>query len=99
MPSDREQVLNDLQQRWRAIFGALAGGGEVPPTQRLRTEGMMETLVMLNFYTEQELQAEMAACYRDCYGAPLENGWQEWFPFPQIPGFGTRAPVYPSTSL
>ena len=97
MSSQREQVLNELRQRWRAIFAALAGGGEVPPAQRLRTEGMMETLVILGLYSEQELQAALAACYRDCYGVPLEQGWQEWFPFPQIPGFGQRAPVYPST--
>jgi len=57
---------------------------------------MMEALAMSGLAGERELQDAMAASYLSCYGEPLEEGWRELFPFPQIPGFGLRAPVYPS---
>ena len=48
-----------------------------------------------------DLQAAMAACYGEVFGTTLEQEWgcqwHELFPFPQIPGFGMRAPVVPST--
>ena len=91
------QARQELESRWRQMFTALADGGEVPPSRRLRTEGMMETLVLLDLATEAELQDAMAAIYSDCYGESLPEDWRELFPFPQIPGFGRRAPVYPST--
>jgi hypothetical protein len=93
----KQQPLEQLEQRWRNIFGSLAAGGEVPPARRLRTEGMMEALVMLELTTEAELQEAMAVCYEACFKEALQSDWRELFPFPQIPGFGQRAPVYPST--
>ena len=93
----KHQALEELQRRWRDIFSSLAGGQDVPPSQRLRAEGMMETLVLLELATEAELGEALADCYLECFGTPLEDDWQEWFPFPQVPGFGRRAPVYPST--
>ena len=99
--ADEQVARQELEQRWRRIFATLHTGGEVPPTLRLRAEGMMETLVLLNLASEQELQQRMAACHRAELGESLEQGWgerwQDMFPFPQIPGFGLRAPVYPST--
>jgi len=97
MPKKRE-ALEELNRRWTIIFSTLAGGGEVAPSLRLRTEGMMESLVLLDLATDVELQQAMEACYRDCYGESLPADWRELFPFPQVPGFGQRAPVYPSTS-
>ena len=92
----------ELERRWQQLFGTLAGGGEVAPSQRLRAEGMMETLVLLGYATPQQLQQSMAGCYQAAFNDSLEQVWGEhWrdvFPFPQIPGFGQRAPVYPSTS-
>ena len=96
MPIHAKAALEQLRQRWRAIFDALAGGGEVPPAQRLRAEGMMETLVLLELATAEELQEAMAEVYETSYGEPLPPDWQDLFPFPQVPGFGRRAPVYPS---
>jgi hypothetical protein len=90
-----------LEERWRRIFATLQEGGEVPPAVRLRTEGMMEAAVLLGLATPEELQRSMAACYDEAFPEPLERAWgeswKELFPFPQIPGFGVRAPVYPST--
>ena len=96
MPKKRA-LLEELENRWRLIFSRLVEGGEVPPTLRLRAEGLMEALVLLELATEEELQFAMAACYADYYSAPLPVDWRELFPFPQIPGHGLRAPVYPST--
>ena len=94
----KEEALEELNRRWRFIFSTLEGGGEVPPSLRLRTEGIMESLVLLELATEMELQEAMETCYRDCYREGLPADWRALFPFPQVPGFGQRAPVYPSTS-
>jgi hypothetical protein len=96
MPKKRA-LLEELKNRWCSIFSRLASGGEVPPSLRLRAEGMMEALVLLQLATVDELQSAMATCYADYYSAPLPVDWRELFPFPQIPGYGRRAPVYPST--
>ena len=93
----RELALEHLRQRWTAIFTCLQQGGEVPPSQRLRAEGMMQLLVELELASASQLQAAMAQCYQQCYGLALPADWVDLFPFPQIPGFGVRAPVYPST--
>ncbi len=98
MPKKADQAMQELHRRWQAIFSLLASGGEVSPGLRLRTEGMMETLALLDLYSIEQLQQEMAACYSSCESRPLPPDWSELFPFPQIPGFGQRAPVYPSTS-
>ena len=97
MSEGEQQARRELEDRWRRMFRTLAEGGEVPPSQRLRAEGMMETLVLLQLATESELQDAMAAAHDEHLGATLPEDWRELFPFPQIPGFGRRAPVYPST--
>jgi hypothetical protein len=96
MPKKRA-LLEELDNRWRLIFSRLSDGGEVPPSLRLRAEGLMEALVLLELATVDELQSAMATCYADYYSDPLPVDWRELFPFPQIPGHGRRAPVYPST--
>ena len=62
----------------------------------------MEALVLLGVASSEELQSAMAKCYLQEYGVSLlqqwGEDWNEMFPFPQIPGFGQRAPVYPSTA-
>jgi hypothetical protein len=91
----------ELEARWRAMFTALAGGDDVPPTQRLRAEGMMETAVLLGIATPDALTAAMERCYRAAFGRGIDDDfgydWQAFFPFPQIPAMGVRAPVYPTT--
>ena len=98
MPKNPELAWAELERRWREIFTALRDGGEVPPGRRLRAEGMMETLVLLEIAEADAVQDALANCYREVNGTPLREDWRELFPFPQIPGFGRRAPVYPSTS-
>ena len=98
MPKNDEAALTELNERWHLIFTRLAGGSEVPPGMRLRAEGFMEALVALGVATEEGLQATMAQRYEEIFSEPLGSDWRELFPFPQVPGFGPRAPVYPSTS-
>jgi hypothetical protein len=97
----KQAGLSELDRRWHYIFSTLFSGGEIAPAPRLRAEGMMETLVILGVASPDELQARMAACYKAEFGESLEQtwgeAWQRLFPFPQIPGFGQRAPVFPST--
>jgi len=91
----------ELERRWRGIFTALASGSEVPPAVRLRAEGMMEAAVLLGVASAGELTAALERCYRAEFGhdiaAAWGEDWQTFFPFPQIPAMGRRAPVYPST--
>lgn len=96
------QVLEaELEQRWRALFAALEAGDDASPTQRLRTEGMMEAAVLVTTATPETLTGAMDRCYRSVYGRSIAEDfggdWQEFFPFPQIPAMAKRAPVYPST--
>lgn len=95
-----EPLLQELQLRWQRMFEALAAGSDVPPAQRLRTEGMMEAAV-LGGARESALDAAMDDCYRRAWGHRLEADfgpqWRNFYPFPLIPAVGLRAPVHPST--
>ncbi len=94
-------LQTEIEQRWRAMFAALAGGDDVSPALRLRTEGMMEVAVLLAIATPGELLDAMERCYQTAYGRGISEDfgadWQAFFPFPQIPAMARRAPVYPST--
>lgn len=96
-----EKLMQELQHRWTTMFVALAEGADLPPAQRLRTEGMMEAAALLGEATEEELSLAMEACYQAAFGQSLTadfgEDWQAFFPFPQIPAMARRAPVYPST--
>jgi len=91
----------ELEQRWQRMFTDLASGADVPPGQRLRTEGMMEAAALLGIATPAALVESMGRCYRAAFGRGIDDefgaDWQEFFPFPQIPAMAQRAPVYPST--
>ncbi len=99
--SSETPPLDALRDRWRALFGRLAEGQDLAPAQLLRTEGMMETLVLLQLATADELQVAMAECYLECFGHSLADrwgdDWAELFAFPTIPAIMARAPVIPST--
>ena len=94
-------LIGALNSRWRQIFITLSAGGDVSPGLRLRTEGIMEAVILLKEETTEELQQLMDSAYAEVYGMNLAESfgadWQEFFPFPQIPAMSRRAPVYPST--
>ena len=95
-------LLAELEARWLAMFTALAEGDDLPPAQRLRSEGLMEAAVMLGLAAAAELDTAMDTCYREACGRTLAQDfgadWRAFYPFPQIPALGRRAPVYPSTA-
>ena len=84
------------------MFAALAAGDDVPPTQRLRAEGLMEAAVLVGEMTTLELDEAMARCYLEAFDRTITvefgEDWRDFYPFPQIPAMGRRAPVYPSTA-
>ena len=97
-----DALTRELHGRWQAMFTALAAGEDVPPARRLRAEGMMEAALLLGLASADELLRAMDACYLAAYGRAIAEDfgadWQDFYPFPQIPAMGKRAPVYPSTA-
>ena len=61
----------------------------------------MEAAVLCGEAPAEVLQADLDEAYREVFGRSLAaefgEDWREFFPFPQIPGFMRRAPVWPST--
>lgn len=95
-------LLEELIQRWSHMFTALGSGDHLPPSVLLRTEGMMEALALVaTDLSPAAIDVEMNRCYAQALGRTLEEefgeDWREFYPFPQIPAVGRRAPVYPST--
>lgn len=96
-----DELLEELERRWRAMFEALAAGDDLPPGERLRAEGMMEAAVLVGAAPADELLTRMDARYAQAFGQPLADAfgadWRDVFPFPQVPAMARRAPVYPTT--
>lgn len=96
-----EILANELKQRWTTMFAALAAGDDVPPSMRLRTEGVMESALLLGDASMEEMDQAMGQCYQQAFHSSITEDfgtdWREFYPFPQIPAMGLRAPVYPST--
>ena len=91
-----------LRKRWLTAFAQLNEGEDWPPGSRMRTEGMMEAVVLLQPDSRERLITAMDECYREIFDCGLDDAfgkdWQQFYPFPQIPAMMRRAPVYPSTS-
>lgn len=94
-------LMKELELRWTAMFTALAAGDDLPPTRRLRTEGLMEAVVLVDAASAQEVDEAMDGCYLQAFGKTIAGDfgedWRAFYPFPQIPAMARRAPVYPST--
>ena len=96
-----DALLDEIERRWRCLFVTLSTGVDVPPSQRLRVEGMMEAAALQGAASRDELLASMDRCYREVFGRAISedvgSDWARFFPFPEIPAMARRAPVYPST--
>jgi hypothetical protein len=96
------EVHSEIHTRWRQMFTTLLAGSDLPPTQRLRTEGLMEAITLLGALAPERVQEQMDTVYREVFGRSLAEDfgvqWRDFFPFPQIPAMSARAPVYPSTA-
>jgi len=95
------KLIDTIDQRLQALLAQLSAGLDAPPGQRLRLEGLMEAAVLAEIASEADLRALLEARYREAFGRTLEDdlgeGWQSFFPFPQVPAMARRAPVFPST--
>lgn len=95
------EVRRELARRWVHMLQRVAAGDDIPPSLRLRAEGLMEALVLGGEASAEELQSAMCGCHLQELGHSLDSvlggHWREHYPFPQIPFFQQRAPVYPST--
>ena len=96
-----EALLDEIRGRLRDLLTQLARGGDAPPAQRLQLEGMLEAAVLAGAASSQLLDEELMALYQEAFERTLEEDfgadWRDFYPFPQIPATGRRAPVYPST--
>lgn len=95
------QLVETLRTRLIALYAASMQGDDVAPGDALRTEGLLEAAALLGILSETKLVDLVAVCYREAYGRALEDDfgehWRTFFPFPQIPLMGRRAPVVPTT--
>lgn len=98
----RDRIITELQTRWRGMYAALERGEDVAPARGLRAEGMMEAAVLAGAASPQELDRLLEDCCRECTGrslaATLGDDWRQFHPFPELPLWMRRAPVYPSTA-
>ena len=90
-----------IEIRLRALMERLAVGDDAPPAQRQRLEGLCEAAAYIGEFDEQSLDAFLERLHDDIFGesltARLGEAWRDYHPFPQLPLFGQRAPVSPST--
>ncbi|MCB1699179.1 MAG: hypothetical protein KDI34_23410, partial [Halioglobus sp.] len=63
--------MKELELRWTAMFTALAAGDDLPPTRRLRTEGLMEAAVLVDAASAQEVDEAMDGCYLQAFGKTI----------------------------
>ncbi|NQY03206.1 MAG: hypothetical protein HRT76_08075 [Halieaceae bacterium] len=94
-------VKEEWERRLLEMFRRAAAGDDVPPAMQLRAEGLMEALLLCGQDTISGLQSRMSELHEREMGESLEQrlgeAWAEMHPFPEIPVFMQRAPVYPST--
>ncbi|TGD75751.1 hypothetical protein E4634_02435 [Mangrovimicrobium sediminis] len=97
-----QALLDELAQRWQAMFEALARGEDLPPGRRLRAEGMAEAAVIAGIASAAELDRAMDDCYNAAFGrrlaADFGADWRQFHRFPEIPAVTRRAPVVPTTA-
>ncbi len=70
-------LQDELKLRWNYMFAALAGGGDVPPAQRLRVEGMMEAAALLEVASNEQLVQAMGECYKVAFGRSIAEDFGE----------------------
>ncbi|MEQ8262697.1 hypothetical protein [Pseudohaliea sp.] len=96
-----DPIREELERRWQQMLERAAAGDDLPPALRLRTEGLMEALVLAGAVEPAALSAAMAEAWRQAMGEPLAatlgDDWESVHPFPAIPFYQARAPVVPST--
>ena len=91
-----------VMTRLKEIFDRLRAGQDIPPALRLRTEGLMEALVLAGDMTADDFDNTLEEQHTAYCGASLSDtlgpDWRQFHPFPELPIWMDRAPVFPSTS-
>lgn len=94
-----DRLEAELRARWQAMLQRVRDGDDIPPSLRLRAEGLMEALVLAGARDPESLQAAMVEAWHDAIGEPLATSlgedWRRVHPFPAIPFYMARAPVVP----
>jgi len=92
-----EGLLQEIDQRGRALYARVAAGHDAPPAHGLRLEGLREAAVLTGAAGEVELQELLDAAHGAAWGESLAErlgqDWQLAHPFPEVPVFMARAPV------
>lgn len=82
------------------IFHNLKQGYDVPPAALFRSEGIMESALLMQEMTPAEQQTLLEKCWAQA----MQEPYPDWVAKPSLEGGVTipvkmqRAPVYPSTS-
>lgn len=94
-------LQREIEARLRALLLRVAAGDDVPPGLRMRLEGLMEAAVLMGAATPESLHETLDGLHGEILGAPLAaslgDRWTELYPFPELPVFMQRAPVFRGT--
>lgn len=90
----KQQLLNSIEDRLKAIYVSYASGKDVPPATLFRTEGFLEAACFSGFVNEEEIKSLMVLTQKTIFGRALSNGQGVGL---TIHSAMKRAPVYPST--
>ena len=96
-----KKLKDELRGRWKHIFEAVVRGDDISLATRLRAEGLMEAAAILKIWEKDDQLRELKLTYCRVFGRGFEESfgfeWELLHPFPEIPVYVERAPVYPST--
>lgn len=91
-----------IDQRLSDIITRLHDGGDCPPAQQLRLEGLCEAAVLIGALSPAELYQRFEQQYLAITGRAVEasygDHWRSFYSFPTLPLFAEPAPVYPTSS-
>lgn len=93
-------LITEIETRLATALERLAAGDDLPPSLRLRLEGLCEAAVIVGAVDAQEIDALVEAQMKSLRGVDLRDAlgadWRAMHPFPELPVYMDRAPVSPS---
>ena len=89
----KQQFIQFLSERLRAIFSAYNKGLDVSPALRFQVEGIMQTGMALSMVSRSELDDLLKCLYQQVFDTAAPESLQA----PYIPPLMKRAPVRPTT--
>lgn len=96
-----ETLIREIRARLAGALRRLDAGDDLPPSMRLRLEGLCEAAVLTGAATERDIDAMLDTLTKELLGFRLVDelggDWRCAHPFPELPLFARRAPVSPTT--